>query len=77
MNCYDCAILGHHSAAVAACIDCGAGVCVEHAVVTPRHLTRTAVINRIETVEPPARAVRCGTCTLARDAQKRPVASRP
>ena len=26
MNCYDCATIGHQNSAVAACIDCGAGV---------------------------------------------------
>jgi hypothetical protein len=36
MNCYECATLGHSTAAVAACIDCGAGLCVEHAVIAPR-----------------------------------------
>lgn len=68
MNCFDCAALGHAATAVAACVDCGAGVCPDHAVVTPRWLTRTAVINRTEAVEPPARAIRCGLCQQASDA---------
>jgi hypothetical protein len=68
MNCYDCATLGQSTAAVAACIDCGAGLCVEHAVIAPRYLTRLAVINRVETVEPPARAMRCEICAAAQEA---------
>jgi hypothetical protein len=68
MNCYDCATLGHSREAVAACIDCGAGLCVEHAVVAPRYLTRMAVINRLVTVEPPARAMRCEICAAAQEA---------
>ena len=31
MNCYDCATIGHHNPAVAICIDCGAGMCLDHA----------------------------------------------
>jgi hypothetical protein len=34
MNCYDCAITGDHRDAVAVCADCGAAVCIEHAVTT-------------------------------------------
>ena len=68
MNCLDCALTGVTSPAIAICCDCGAGVCGEHAVVRNHHLTRTATINRIIVVEPPARAVRCVVCTAARDA---------
>ena len=53
MNCYDCATIGHQNSAVATCIDCGAGVCVEHVVVVPHHLTRVEIINRRVNVEPP------------------------
>jgi hypothetical protein len=60
MNCYDCAITGH--------IDCGAGLCIDHAIVAQHHLTRVGVINRIETVEPPARLMLCETCAAAHDA---------
>ena len=68
MNCYDCAITGHQNAAVASCVDCGAGLCIEHAIVAPHHLTRVGVINRIETIEPPARLMYCETCATAHDA---------
>ncbi len=68
MNCFDCAALGDQASAVAICADCGAGVCSRHAHVTARWLTRTAVINRTVTIEPPARAIRCGVCQDARDA---------
>ena len=68
MNCFDCAALGGHAAAVAICADCGAAVCSGHAHVTARWLTRTMVINRVVAVEPPARTIRCGICQAARDA---------
>ena len=29
MNCYDCANTGTYRDAVASCVDCGAGVCIE------------------------------------------------
>jgi hypothetical protein len=65
MNCYDCATIGHQYAAVATCIDCGGGVCVEHVVVVPHHLTRVEVINRRVSVEPAARLMYCETCLAA------------
>jgi hypothetical protein len=68
MNCFDCTAHGQPAAAVAICADCGAGVCAEHAHVTPRWLTRTMVINRVVAVEPPARTIRCTVCQAARDA---------
>jgi hypothetical protein len=68
VNCFDCAGLGQTAGAVAVCADCGAGVCPDHAQVTARWLTRTAVINRTVVVEPPARTIRCRLCQQARDA---------
>ena len=68
MNCFDCAALGGHAAAIAICADCGAAVCHDHAHVTARWLTRTMVINRVVAVEPPARTIRCAVCQAARDA---------
>ena len=53
VNCFDCAARGDQVPAVAVCADCGAAVCHDHAHVTARWLTRTAVINRIEAIEPP------------------------
>jgi len=67
MNCFDCASLGHSADAVAVCADCGAALCHEHAHVSPHWLTRTAVINRIVVVEPPARMIRCNVCQAAHD----------
>ena len=69
MNCFDCAALSRAAEAVAVCADCGAGVCLDHAQVTPRWLTRTMTMNCTVPVEPPARTVRCGLCQQARDAQ--------
>ena len=68
MNCFDCAGLGHAADAAGICVDCGAGVCLDHAQVTPRWLTATAVINRMVVVEPPARTIRCDVCQHAHDA---------
>ena len=68
VNCFDCAALGDQVPAVAICADCGAAICQRHAHVTPRWLTRTAVINRTVAVEPPARTICCGVCQAARDA---------
>jgi len=68
MNCFDCAAHAQPAQAVAVCADCGAALCYDHAHVTARWLTRTAVINRVVAIEPPARTVRCGICQAARDA---------
>ncbi len=68
MHCFDCAALGDAHDAVAICADCGAGICHNHAHVTPRWLTRTAVINRTVAIEPPARTIRCSVCQTACDA---------
>jgi hypothetical protein len=68
VNCFDCAVLGGHVAAVAVCADCGAALCHDHARVTARWLTRTMVINRVVAIEPPARTIRCAICQAARDA---------
>ena len=72
MICYDCAAIGRTTTAVAVCAGCGAAVCLDHAVVVPRYLTRTAAINRVETVEVPARIMHCGVCAAALDAQAGP-----
>lgn len=68
MECYDCALDGRRSDAVAVCVDCGATFCLDHGHPQARWLTRTAVINRIQTVHPPGRAIRCGTCATAHHA---------
>lgn len=75
MNCFDCAAIGHTAPAVAVCVDCGAGMCADHAHLTPHWLTRSAVINRVEVVEPPARVLRCSVCQTAQDAAIRRAAS--
>lgn len=72
MNCYDCAAFGIGTPAVGVCTGCGAGLCMDHAVIGVRHLTRVGVINRVETVVPPARVVYCNVCAAAVEAQARP-----
>ena len=68
MNCLDCALDDRGAVAIAVCHACGAGVCVEHAVVRAHHLVRIVTINRPVPVEPPARLVWCPTCACAHDA---------
>lgn len=70
MICYDCAAVGRTSTAVAVCVGCGAAACQDHAVVVPRYLTRTAAINRVQTVEVPTRILHCGFV-------RRPLTRRP
>lgn len=65
MNCYECATVGDQREAVAVCHDCGAAVCIEHAVATRHWLTRTQAILRVERVEPAARLIRCEACHAA------------
>jgi hypothetical protein len=72
MNCFDCAAHGEVATAVAICAGCGAALCLDHAHVNPRWLTRTAAINRTVVVDPPARVVRCRVCTQAQDAAAHP-----
>jgi hypothetical protein len=52
------------------------GLCTAHAIVEARYLTRLAVINRVEVVEPPARIVHCAICASAEEAQARPTGRR-
>ena len=70
MNCFDCASIGQEVPAVGVCAGCGAGICAEHAQLSPHWLTRTAVINMIVTVEPPARILRCPVCETAHEAAR-------
>ena len=51
--------------AVGICAHCGAGVCLNHAHVSPRHLTRTMANNRQVPVEPPAQRIDCSVCAAA------------
>ena len=76
MNCFDCASLGRRTDAIAACTDCGAGICHDHAHVTARWLYRTGTINRLVRVEPPTRTIRCSLCQQAADAANGQVSSR-
>ena len=71
MTCYDCAVAGQSTPAVAVCLGCGVGLCMAHAIVESRHLTRTAVINRVELVEPPARR-RCTARSAPAQRKRKP-----
>ena len=52
MHCLDCAMNALDRDAVAVCAHCGAGVCLDHAVVVPHRLTRPAVLLRQDPVDP-------------------------
>ena len=67
MICFDCP----DEPAAAVCMHCGAGVCLEHAVVQDEYLTVTAPINRSMRVEPAARRIVCERCAAAENAQAR------
>lgn len=69
MSCFDCAGRGKTTHAVAACVDCGAALCGEHAHVAARWLTRTMALHRSVAVQPPARTIYCGICYAAHDAR--------
>ena len=58
--------------AVAICAHCGAGVCLDHAVVAPHRLTRGAVLLRQDSVDPPARRTLCLSCAAAEQAAGAP-----
>ena len=77
MNCYDCTTQDHLARpAVGVCHDCGAAVCHTHTVVRAHHLTRITTILREETIEPPARVLRCTTCDAAHAAHHNAKAAR-
>lgn len=65
MNCLECAAAGEALPAVGVRHDCGAGVCLDHLIASPRYLTRTMTIAMEVNVEPPARVVRCELCHTA------------
>jgi hypothetical protein len=71
MDCLDCLLDSRqHSVAVGTCVDCGAGVCLDHAVILEHWLTRAAAIMREVPVEPPARLIRCATCDAPHRAER-------
>ena len=73
MDCLDCQLdSGRCTGAVGICTGCGAGLCLDHAVIVEHRLTRTAVIMREIPVEPPARLLRCPTCQAAHQARAGP-----
>ncbi len=69
MICFDCAARGETTSAVAICVSCGTALCMDHAVLEAHYLTWTGIINRVVTVETPARIVHCQVCAAALDAQ--------
>ncbi|MCY9784138.1 DUF2180 family protein [Nocardiopsis sp. EMB25] len=61
VECYDCARKGQAVSAVAVCMRCGAGVCLEHAHETPVEVRRAASPGQSEMPDP-ARHITCPVC---------------
>jgi hypothetical protein len=78
VNCFDCATQDHLTRpGVGVCADCGAVVCEHHLVVRRHYRTRSAVLLRVETIEPPARTLQCTICDAAYAAAHRTPANVP
>lgn len=71
MNCYDCNEHGNDIPAIAVCHDCGAGVCIDHAKTQHVYRTRLVGLGLPIEIEPPARVIRCVTCSNAIEALHR------
>jgi hypothetical protein len=71
MNCFDCANRDIAESAIAACADCGAGVCATHSKETPHRLYATFPISVLIGIDPPQRRIRCLTCAEALAAQRK------
>lgn len=69
MHCFDCAEQNVERLAVGVCIDCGAGVCAEHAHAVRHHAT-CRMTHGMAAVQLPARTtariLRCPSCTEVR-----------
>ncbi len=76
MNCFDCSARGSSNSGSGRLRRLRRRRLSDHAHIAPSWLTRTAVINRIVTVEPPARSLRCGLCQAAHDAAEGHVVAR-
>ncbi|WP_338596779.1 DUF2180 family protein [Saccharopolyspora sp. SCSIO 74807] len=70
MHCFDCAGRNVEQPAVGACMDCGAGVCAQHAHADHRPVTcRMVGLTVVEhPTRLPARILRCPSCTQVRAA---------
>lgn len=69
MNCLDClAERAQAVPAVAVCSDCGAGVCLDHAVLVARRVDARGLLGRRIPLPRGGRVVRCAVCQGAHDA---------
>jgi hypothetical protein len=76
MHCLDCATNGLERVAVAICVTCGAGICIDHTRLGPLTLTRPGQGGMTyirKPVDLPARQVRCEICNDAHAEAGRPV----
>ena len=71
MHCLDCAMHALDRDAIAICTHCGAGVCLDHAVVAP-HGSPAAPSCSPRPVDPPARRILCLSCAAAEQAAGAP-----
>ncbi|MBD3176449.1 MAG: DUF2180 family protein [Armatimonadia bacterium] len=70
MNCYDCTVASTTSAAVAVCMECGRGVCMDHASVikVPAFYEVSAGMAPVRRrCRLDRRRVHCGECQAAVD----------
>lgn len=69
MNCLDClAERAQAVPAVAVCSDCGAGVCLEHAVLVTHPVEARGLLGRHIPLPRTGRVVRCEVCQSVHDA---------
>lgn len=61
MKCFDCMSRQESTVAVAACTRCGAGLCLDHAHVSPQTVHESAGTGR-GAHSPDARRFTCGLC---------------
>jgi hypothetical protein len=63
MNCLDCSIQNLSSPAVAICVNCGAGVCAQHAQTLDRPVSHPASVGNWTSSQ--TRAIACAACATA------------
>lgn len=72
MNCYDCSTLGRSEPATAVCMDCGAGICGDHAVEHHQRVATACTWNHLATTYIQQRRIRCIECATAMDNRSHP-----
>lgn len=65
MNCLECESQGIQRTAVALCHNCSAALCLEHALVLPKHLEVSLPVCKTVTLPIPAQIILCRICHAA------------